>query len=105
MQKGINKNWTVLCLEEARDEIDRVISKAQSGELDDLESIAMGCYFQPILENLCLAWHCKWTSNEDINGTDAETDDIMRDSIPNWGLSFRLVDIDEPREFDRRESG
>lgn len=104
LKNRINKESVVLHLQEARDEIDLLIASTLSGQLDDLESIAMGYCFKPVLENLCLAWHSKWMSFDDLNGFDDDINDIMRDSIPNWGLTMRLVDIDEPSEFDLRDN-
>lgn len=98
----INKWHVIMCLREARDELERLILLAEHDELDFLDALEMGYRFKPVLENLCFAWHGKWMTDETFETLDDATVDVMRHSIPDWGLSFRLVDYDEPSEFDKR---
>lgn len=104
MNDKLNHTAMFGALVDARMGIDRLITRINSGDLDDLESMAMSCEFEPILRQLCYAWHCKWMTQEEIDNGGQELHDKMCSLIPNWGLSFTLVDVDEPPEFDRRNA-
>lgn len=103
-KKRLNREAMLGTLVHAKVMIDCVIEKIQSGELDDYEAMAMSHEFSPILRQLCLAWHSKWMTEKDIETGGQSLHDRMASLVPNWGLNFdRLVDVDEPPEFDRRD--
>jgi hypothetical protein len=101
---GFNRDAVCFELIEARSAIDDLIAELKLGKHDQVESLSSLAYlFQHIENHLCRAWHSKWMSLEDLRNVSRMDYDEMSDSIPNWGLSFKLVGMDEPRKFDRRE--
>lgn len=101
----INREAVCFELEEAKNAINTLMEQVRAREHDADESLSpLSVEFQHIVSHLCRAWHSKWMSDEDIDSLSQAEYDDMSDSIPNWGLSFRLVDIEEPRRFDRRST-
>src|SRR3954470_18898424 len=65
----------------------------------DAESALM-VYCQHILEHLCMAWHTRDMSSEELNAlTDEQCDEIFS-SVPNFSGQLRLL---ETTELPRRK--
>lgn len=102
-QKSVNRSAICFELREARNAIDALITEIQLGKHDEDENLSPLSYlFGHIQSHLCRAWHSKWMSDEDLDTLSKDEFNEMSDSVPNWTISLKLVDINEPRKFDKR---
>lgn len=104
MARQMNRVAMLLCLSDASVAIDNLRREIDAGEHDLDGNMALGVPFQYILWQLCMAWHSRWLTDNELDSMTTEQNDMMRDLIPNWGLSFRLVDIDEPEIFNQSDA-
>ena len=84
-------------------DISSIIAEVARGKNDDCESYDFGVTLSVLLDHLCLTWHEKWMSDEDIDRmVDDSVHARMSISVPNWGKFFRLVNMCSFKEMDMR---
>jgi len=94
LHRFLNREEIGFHLREAHEEIDRFLKEMNSGKHDDSAEMVLRIRFAHLVEHLVLAWHLKWMDPERVDelSTDEWTD--LSRQIPNWGLNWRLVDLD-----------
>ena len=97
--RQMNKVAVLRALADAEVAISELRKDIESGSHDDSGPMVLAVPFQYVLWNLCLAWHSRRLTDLELSSLTTEQDDSMRDSVPNWGLSFRMVDVDEDIPF------
>ncbi len=99
----INRRAVLFQLREAIAHLETFCEEIEQGEHDESSEMPLSIDFAHILSHLCRAWHFKWMSDEDIDALTQEEWDLTYDSVPKWNLDARLVEMDELKQFDRRE--
>lgn len=102
--RQLNRRAMAQALSDAEVAIQNLRQEVQRGEHDLDSPMTLAVPFQYIVWQLCIAWHSRWLSDSELDLLSEAEHDLMRDSIPNWGLAFRLVDIDEPKIFNPRNT-
>ncbi len=104
MTRTMNRFAMSLALSDAEVAISDLRREIKEGQHDSDGCMALGVPFQYVLWQLCIAWHSRWLTDDELNKMSQAENDLLRDSIPNWGLSFQLVDIDQPDMFNPRDA-
>ena len=99
----INREAVLFQLREAINHLETFCEEIEQGHHDDSCEMPLSIDFAHILTHLSRAWWYKWMSHEDIDALTQKEWDLMNDSVPKWNLDARYVQMDELKQFDRRE--
>jgi hypothetical protein len=89
----INRAGMLFHLHELSVGLNGLIDDINEKKLDPRDQYRLAERFERPTTCLLMAWHSKWMNSTAIGG--AHATDLMRDSLPNWGICLRIVDIDE----------
>jgi hypothetical protein len=78
-------------LSEALLALQRSEQKTQSGAYDGDPPLAIAVDFHQVLTHLCLAWHFKEMTHEQIRTLTQEEFDRLANTIPNFGFRLKLM--------------
>lgn len=78
-------------LSEALLALQKCEQKTQSGAYDEDGPLAVAVDFQQVLMHLCLAWHFKDMTHEEIRALTQEEFDRLASTVPNLGFSLKLM--------------
>lgn len=97
MSKNVfNRAAVLLQLSEAKLALDAAIEKAKSGDYDDESPVVMAIDFEHVLYKLCLAWHFKHLTDDELNKLSHEEFERLSKTVPNFGFELRLLPGIEP---------
>jgi hypothetical protein len=90
-QNTFNRNAVALQAAEAKLALNTILQKAQSGEYDDEAPLVIAIDFEQVLYKLCLAWHFKRLSDQEIEALPEDEFIRLSNTVPNFGFSLRLL--------------
>jgi hypothetical protein len=70
-------------------------AKIAAGDLDYCETESLGNGFEPILRNICLAWHLRYLSPTEVSSLDPMTIQDLAGWLPPWQWNTRVVSMEE----------
>lgn len=73
-----------------------LIEKIDSGQFDSCDISLLGNEFELVLCNLCLAWHLRYLSGDEVSSLDPTIIDELRSWLPSWQWNLRLNDEAPP---------
>jgi hypothetical protein len=84
--------------------LQNLMGKVESGQFDSCDVSLLGNEFEPILRNLCLAWHLRYLSGAEISSLDPTAIKELGWWLPPWQWNLRLIPSEEemtgiPGEF------
>jgi hypothetical protein len=91
LQKTFNRAAVCLELSEALLTLQRCHEKAKTGAYDEEAPLVMAIDFQQILMHLCLAWHSKQMTNEEIKALPQQEFERLANTVPNFGFGLTLM--------------
>ena len=96
-RQKIDKDTICTYLRAAEAALQNLMGKVESGQFDSCEISLLGNEFEPILRNLCLAWHLKYLSSEEISSLDPAAIKELGSWLPPWqlDLSLHLIPLEE----------
>ena len=65
--------------------------KTKVGAYDDDGPLAIAVDFQQVLVHLCLAWHFKDMTHEQIRGLTQEEFNRLANTVPNFGFALKIM--------------
>lgn len=98
--RRLNRSAMLRALSDAEVALRELRREIADGEHDADGNLAFGVPFQYIVSQVCIAWNSRWLTDAEIAALSESDCDLMRDSIPNWGLQFQLADLDAPSIFN-----
>jgi hypothetical protein len=93
--KSFNRGAVRQELSEALLALQKCEQKTQSGAYDDAP-LPIAVDFQQVLIHLCLAWHFKDMTHEEIQALTQEKFNSLSNTVPNFGFSLRLMSGIDP---------
>jgi hypothetical protein len=75
--------------------LQNLMGKVESGLFDSCDVSSLGNEFEPILSNLCLAWHLRYLSGEEISSLDPAAIKELGWWLPPWQWNLRLIPSEE----------
>jgi hypothetical protein len=94
LHRALNRDEVGFHLREAHEEIGRFLDEMNSGKHDDSAEMVLRIRFAHLIEHLALAWHLKWMNPESVDELSTAEWAALSRLIPNWGLNWRLVELD-----------
>ena len=104
-EKKFNRAAVTLQLSEAKLALDAALEKAKVGQYDEEAPLVMAIDFEQVLYKLCLAWHFKHKTHEEIKALTQEEFDRLSNTVPNFGFSLKLmsgIDSEAPTDAGRK---
>lgn len=90
-ENGLNRAAIASQLSEARIAIDAALQKVKQGAYDDEAPAVMAIEFGEVLAHVCLAWHCKNMSDDEVMRQTAEEHERLSNTVPNFGFGLTLM--------------
>jgi hypothetical protein len=92
-RQNINQDTICTYLFAAKAALQNLMGKVESGQLDSCNLSSFGNEFEPILHNLCLAWHLRYLSGDEISSLDPTAVKELGWWLPPWQWNFRLIPL------------
>jgi hypothetical protein len=90
----INQDTIYAYLHAAEETLQNLMGKIESDQLNSSNLSLFGNEFEPILHNLCLAWHLKYLSGEEISLLDPTAVNELGWWLPTWQWNLHLIPMD-----------
>jgi len=94
-RQKIDQDTVFAYLHAAEDALTNLLSKVENGLFDSCGTMSLGSGFEPILENLCLAWHLRYLSCMEISKMDPTAKMELASWLPRWQWNLRLIPAEE----------
>ena len=91
-----NRAAVELQLSEAMLALASALEKTKQGKYDQEAPLVMAIDFEQVLYKLCLAWHFKNMSNDQIHTLSEAEFKRLSNTIPNFGFELRLMSGIDP---------
>lgn len=89
--RKFNRAAVALQLSEAKLALETALEKAKVGIYDDASPVVVAIDFQHVLYKLCLAWHLKNMTDEELNKLPHEDFERLSNTVPNFGFELKLM--------------
>jgi len=90
-ENKFNRAAVALQLSEAKLALDAALEKAKSGAYDDESPVVIAIDFEHVLYKLCLAWHFKNMTDEELNRLSQDEFKRLSNTVPNFGFELKLM--------------
>ena len=90
-ENKFNRAAVALQLSEAKLALEAALEKVKAGTYDDESPVVVAIDFQHVLYKLCLAWHFKNMSDEELNKLPHEEFERLSNTVPNFGFELKLM--------------
>jgi len=101
-RRKIDRSTAGKYLREAEVTLQNLVGKIEAGQLDVCDTSTLADNFEPVLCNLCLAWHLRYSSGEEISSLDPSAINELRSWMPPWQWNIHLIPARE-EPTDRSE--
>lgn len=91
----IQRNTVDSYLGAAEAALHKLMREVETGRFYSCDTSLLGQEFECILHNLCLAWHLRFLSSDDISSLDGTGINELACWLPAWQWNLRLVPPDE----------
>jgi hypothetical protein len=101
--KPFNRAAVALQLSEAKLALETALERTKSGAYDNESPVVMAIDFQHVLYKLCLAWHFKHMTDEELSRQSQEEFERLSNTVPNFGFELTLmagIDPEVPTQAD-----
>lgn len=90
-QLSLNQEAVRQELSEALLALQKCQRKNEAGDYNDNGPLAIAVDFQQVLLHLCLAWHFKGMSHDEIRNLTQQEFDSLANTVPNFGFMLKLL--------------
>lgn len=90
-ENKFNRAAVALQLSEAKLALDAALEKVKAGAYDDESPVVIAIDFEHVLYKLCLAWHFKSMTDEELNKLSQDEFTRLSNTVPNFGFELKLM--------------
>lgn len=94
----IDRDTVGTYLRAAEAALQNLMRDVETGQFDSRDISLLEAGFEPILRSLCLAWHLRYLSSDEISSLDPTAVNELGWWLPPWQWNLRLVPPDEEVE-------
>jgi hypothetical protein len=96
-ESKFNRTAVALQLSEAKLALDAISNKVTSGAYARESPVVMAIDFQHVLNTICLAWHFKYMTDEELAKLPNKEFERLGNIVPNFGFNLKIMAGIEPK--------